>query len=256
MIDSVMYDRIKEMQGAVDVESELYKCAERVSSAPRHLDKPPKPMQLKGGSTYTQFGCCAEFITLYNEKLASAPDSVSVNIMGKDIMCDKEVYVALTALGYSSIHVERERAEAGANIFKLVFMSAKEGAITKDKLYKLVKGFKPSTYYEKEFVKALNVCVFDANEATLYWQSMIDTLGFYDDAVKEGIRWIEENKLDKKTLRTLLEANYSRAKEDKEFMKDIYKPAANKWMIGMLYILHDTHPAVVRPKAVGSDGFM
>mgnify|MGYP007025218485 CR=1 FL=1 len=50
-------------------------------------------------SSYMQFGCCAEFINLYREKLATAPDNTVCNIMGKDIACDKEVYVALTALG-------------------------------------------------------------------------------------------------------------------------------------------------------------
>lgn len=255
--DSVVANRIIEKHGGLDATSDIYKLAERVTNAKKTMTKPPRQIKLTGVDSYAQFGCCAEFITLYNQKIVSAPMETCVNIMGHDIACDREVYAALSALGFSSIHAERERAEAAATLFKRVFVSAKDGALTKAKLYEIVQSYKKTNdYYIGEFIKALDVCVFSANEASLYWQSMIDTMGYYNDAVKEGIAWIEESKIDKKSLETLLKSNYARAKEDKEFMKTVYKPAANKWMIGMLYILHDEHPAVINPKHAGADGFM
>ena len=255
-IDPIVLDAMKEKHGTVDTSSELYKCAERINSTQMKLTRPPKVLKLQSVSSYMQFGCCAEFINLYREKLATAPDNTVCNIMGKDIACDKEVYVALTALGYGSIHVVRERAEACANIFKTIFVTAKDGALTVDRLYKTMREFKASTYYEKELVKAMNVCLFGENEAALFWLSMIDTLGFYQEAVNAGVQWITENKFDKKTLEALLKSNYYSAKENKEFMQKIYKPAANKWMIAMLYILQSTNPAVINVKPAGSDGFM
>lgn len=255
-IDAVVLNSIREKDGTVDVGSDVYQLAVRVANATQSLAKPLTPIKLKSAKVYTQFGCCAEFISLYNEKLKTAPEHVCINIMGKDIDCEREVYVALVCLGLSSIHVIEARAQACATLFKLVFMDAKNGPLTSAGFYKLMSSFKAESYYEKELVKAINVCLFGENEASLCWQSLVEPMGYYDDVIKKGTDWVVENGLDKKSLITLLKSNYTRAKDDKEFMSEIYKPAVNKWLIAMMYILKDTHPAITKPANAGTDGFM
>lgn len=255
-IDNVVLERIKAEKGYIDPSSDLYKMAERVSSSVKVLTKPVTPMKLKDVSSEVQLGCCAEFISMYNKMLETAPEHCTINVMGKEFNCCKEAYNVLKVLGVGSIHSCLDRVNASAAIFQYIFMTVKSGDITLPRLHGLVQDYKPNGYYEKEIMKAMKVCLFNENQTVFYWLSLVEGFNFYKEAIDAGCAYISDNSLDNKSLKTLLSAKYSEAKADKDFMKDIYKPAANKWLIGMLYILKDIDPSLQLPTPHGDSGFM
>ena len=178
-----------------------------------------------------------------------------MDIMGRSFECAPEVYCALATLAWQNMHICQERSQACAAIFQQIFMTVQSSSLTTQAVYKTLHEYKTNAYYEKELIKALRVCLFNENETVLYWISMCDTLGFYKTALEVGSEFIKKEGFNNKTLGQWCRATYTEAKADKEFMKQIFTPAANKWLIPVLYKLRATHPEVMDYTANANDGF-
>lgn len=257
MIDNVVLQRLREEFGDDYESNPLYEKAKLISMAPPVMTKPVKTLSLRKLNMEQGYGCASEFIAAYRNKWQTiGTENTYVNILGKKFACGPEVYCALSTLAWQSMHVNFERSQACAAIFQRVFMTVRDGGITVQTVYKSLHDYKPKDYYERELLKAIRVCLFNENETVLYWVSMCDTLGFYKKALELGSEFIRKEGFDNKSLNKWCKEVYTEAKADKAFMKQLFTPAANKWLIPMLYKLRDEFPEVMNYNLNVSDGFM
>lgn len=255
MLDAVVQQRLREAGQTLDTSNMLYLRAEAVGNSPRVLDKPMAAMKIPSCPFDTTYGCCAEFISAYNTyKNSLRVEQAKINYNGTDKFCDVDIYYALYTLGMQGICCVDERSGACAKLFRMIV--ATEGdTITVSRVYNTLSSYKPATYFEKELLKAITVCLFNENAVVLEWLSLIEPRGFYEEAIQRGREYIQQSELNKRSLRTFLQENYSKATADKEFMKSLYKPACNKWLIGMIFFLKDKYPEVLEYSKT-SQGFM
>ncbi len=226
---------------------------EAIEKKPRYLDKPPKRLSLARASSLNPYGCCAEFLMCYADlKKSLSSLTATVDIDGNPRPCDVEVFIALRALisqGYCCIE---DRAQACFDVFACIVNSSKE-AITLSGVYEAIKNYKSDNYYVKELIKALKVCLYNEKAPVLYWESQCECEGFYQLALSLGSEVIRKNCPTEKDVDKFLKPLYKQAREDKEFMKTVYKPVANKWLIPMLYYLKDSHPEALEPGSHGEE---
>lgn len=220
---------------------------EAVERKPRVLDKPPKKLNFVKASDITQYGCCSEFILCYNDIKASTDiEQAVVELPGNKRFCDVKVYIALQALitqGYSN---SMDRATACFEVFKAIVMTPGD-TITVERVKNTLSKYQPNSYYESELVKALQVCILDEKISVVYWVSSCECEGFYSSALELGKEIIRSNCDTEEDVVKFLKPILKDAKQDEEFMSKIYKEAANKFLIPILFMLKDTHPEVLDP---------
>lgn len=221
---------------------------------PRVWDKPPKRLSIKKVKDVPVYGCKQEFIMLYRELFEETnEDLCSLDMSGTKRFCDKEVYVALQTLIRHSLCYVQEQAEACYELFKEICMAPCD-TLTKGKVYDVLVNLKPSEYYAQQVLDALRVCLFGDDNVTLYWTNLADYCGFYKTAIDLGKGVIREKCVNEREVMKFLKENYSLAAKDLDFMHQVYKPGANKYVIAMLYYLKNEHPEALEP-GTDKDGF-
>ena len=121
--------------------------------------------------------------------------------------------------------------------------------LTLTRVHEELYNYKTDDYYINELIAGTLSCLFpnDDMRAECHWKSIVDFRGYYGAAVELGAEVIRKNCKTEKDVQKFLGEQYKLAKEDKEFMKNIYKPGANKWLIGMLYYLRESNPEILEP---------
>ena len=220
---------------------------EAVERMPRTLDKAPKRLNLQKASEIQVYGCRSEFLMMFNDiKENTTLEQAVIDLKGNKRFCDVSVYIALLALIQSGFSYSAERASACFDVFKVIIMAPGDTLTTK-RVYDALAAYTPSGYYAEELVKALNVCLFDEKPSVLHWLSLCEFNGFYPLAMELGKDVIRRNCAEEKDVEKFLRPLYKQAREDEEFISQLYKPAANKWLVPMLYYLHKNHPEVMEP---------
>lgn len=224
---------------------------EAIEREPRYLDKQPKRLSFTKASDITPYGCCAEFIFCFTSlKQNMSLEQGVIDLPQGRRFCDVEVFIALQALIQQCVTCVMDRSTACFELFRKIVMSPGD-VITVQRVGNVLEDYEPSNYYEGELLKALQVCLFNEKQSVIHWIDLCEYSGFYDEAFSLGKDVIRNNCEDDKDVEKFLRPYMKAAREDKEFMKGLYKPAANKWLVPMLYYLKDTHPEVLEPCAKG-----
>lgn len=226
---------------------------EAIERQPRHLDKAPKRLSFVKAESIETYGCCSEFIMRYNDlRDQSKLEQATIDMHGHVRLCDVEVYLALKALIEQGFTNTEEIAMACFDVFKAL-MTAPGDVLTIGSVYSVISKPISDNYYVKELVNGLRVCLFNEKAPVLHWISLCESVGCYNKAIELGRDVISRNCKTEKDVEKFLRPIYKEASSDKEFMGKIYKPAANKWLIPMIYILQTEHPEVLDSSS--PDGF-
>lgn len=214
---------------------------------PRVLDKAPKKISIKKSTETPVYGCKAEFIMAYNDLLRDCNSEVYyLDFRGNKKYCDKQIFVLLQALITQSLTKSKEKAEAGFELFRLI-STAPHDTLTVERVYTTLSSYVAKDYYAQQLLEAINACVFNTDSAVLHYIKLVEFSGFYKRAFELGKEIIKRNCKTEKDVERYLKMFYNEAKADKEFMKNIYKPGANKWLIATVYLLRDEYPEVLEP---------
>lgn len=218
---------------------------EAVERKPRHLDKAPSKITFTKVSDIQEYGCCSEFIICFNElKDNLKEDLCYVDMKGVKRLCDPDVFLTLQTLIQQSITCTEERASACFDLFRIIMMLPVE-VLTAKAVYEKLASYKASNYYAKELLTAISICLFGNSVHVAYFANLCEYSGFYLKAIELGKEVISKECSNEKEVDAFLKVNYALAKEDKDFMQQIYKPGANKYLIAMIYYLKDKHPEVM-----------
>lgn len=224
---------------------------EAIERKPRVLDKAPKRLNLTKASDIEVYGCCAEFIMCFKDKKANINlEQATLDLRGVKRYCDTDVYFTLLSLIEQGFCYTADRAAACFDVFKVI-MTTPGDTLTTKRVYDALTNYQPMNYYAEELVKAINVCLFNEKAPVLYWLNLCEFSGFYPKAIELGKNVIRDNCETEKDVEKFLRPFYKQAKDDKEFMDNLYKPGANKWLIPMLYFLREQHPEVLEPNSKG-----
>lgn len=241
MRDVIVLQSLQERGVTLDDFQNLLKY-EAMEQKPRVLDKAPKRLTFERPAEMVTYGCCSEFIIAYGSiKESAVVEQTYIDLRGNKRLCDKEVFWTLETLIKQGVTGTKERAEACFDLFKLI-MTAKGDTLTVQRMYDVIIDYKYPPYYVQELINAIHVCVYNERLPVLYWLHNVENGGFYRHAVKLGIPIIRENCETEKDVEKWCKELYKVAKEDKEFMSQLYKPAVNKYLVAMLYHIKDSHP--------------
>lgn len=219
-----------------------YEAIERMA---RVLDKPPKKLSFTKSSNTSVYGCCAEFILCYNNiKSGIKLEQAVLDLPNSRRYCDIEVFIALQALIQQGFTMIADRAVACFEVFKVIAMT-KGDVLTVQRVGASLTAYVPKNYYEGELIKALQVCILNEKSSVVYWVGMCEYIGYYSRAIELGKDVIRSKCSTEKEVAEFLCPLYKEAKQDKEFMESLYKPAVNKWLIPMIYYLHKDYPEVL-----------
>lgn len=220
---------------------------EAVERKPRHLDKAPSKLTFTRATNIQEYGCCSEFIITYNDIMGSSDlDVCYVDLKGAKRLCDKEVFVTLQTLIQRGYTFKEDLASACFDLFRVIIMAPGD-VLTRNAVYAALSKYHTDSYYAKELLTAISMCLFGDEAYVAYWVNLCDFTGYYSEAIKLGKDVIASKCTDEKSVNSFLRELYKEAKADKEFMDKVYKPGANKWLIPMLYYLHDEYPEVLDP---------
>ena len=249
MKDIVVIESLRKRgAGLQDVQEILqYEAVER---KPRYLDKAPKRLSFNKASDIQPYSCYTEFFMHYDyiKESCQQLEQATLDLKGAKRFCDVDVYIALRALINTGVCNTEEKAFACFDLFKIIMMTPGD-TLTAGRVKKTLDTYKPANYYAGELVKALYVCLFDEKISVLYWMSLCDISDFYKTAIELGKPIIRKNCETEKDVEKFLRPVYKQAKEDKEFMENVYTPGANKWLIPVLYLLKDEHPEALEPNS-------
>jgi hypothetical protein len=224
---------------------------EAIERKPRYLDKAPRRLNLTKASDITVFGCYSDFIMHYIEiKKISYLEQAVIDLKGVKRFCDPDVYRVLYVLMREGVCNNLERAQACFDVFKTIITTPGD-TLTVGKVYSALAEYQPMNYYAGELVKSIHVCLFNEKAPVLYWFCLCEFSGFYGVAMELGKDIIRENCESEKDVEKFLRPVYKQAKDDKEFMENVYAPGANKWLIPILYLLKDSHPEALNPNTKG-----
>lgn len=224
---------------------------EAIERKPRVLDKAPKRLNFTKATDIQVYGCCSEFVITYNDlKSNISIEQATLDIKGNKRFCDVEVYLALQALIQQGFCNSADKAAACFDVFKIIMTTPGE-TLTTGRVYNTLKDYQPMNYYAGELIKAIQVCLFNEKLPVLYWINLVEYSGFYATALELGKEVIRENCETEKDVEKFLRPLYKEAKNDKEFIDSLYKPACNKWLIAMLYYLRKEHPEALEPSNKG-----
>lgn len=252
MQDIVVIESLRRKGIAFNTENTLM--YEAVEHKPRVLDKMPSRLTMTKADDIMPYGCCNEFVIDYQQRKESCSlETAFLETPTAKRVCDVSVYLVLQTLINQGVCYNEDKANACFDLFRLIFMSPGD-SVTVGSLYEIIKSYQPCNYFAEEIVKAIKICLFGENASVLFWINLCELSGFYETAVNLGREVIKENCPKEKDVQKFLRPLYKEAKEDKEFMKTIYKPGANKWLIPMLWYLKDKHPEALEP-GTSSDGF-
>lgn len=253
MKDQVVLKSLSEKGIPLDIEHILP--YEAMEMKERVLDGPPKRLKLNSVTEKDVYGICNEFIMTYNSiKDSFSYEVTRIDLRGNTRICDTDVFYVLQALITEGICYDEDKAQACFNLFRII-MTTPGDMLSKAVLYPVLTDYKPADFYEKQLLNAIKVCLFNVTAPVLYWVKICELSGFYKNAVKLGCEVIAEECKSEKDVKDFLNPKYKEAKEDKEFMRSIYKQGANKWLIAMIWHLHKEHPEVM-DASTSKDGFM
>lgn len=254
MIDAVVQQKIREA-GKMDDEIFLAQ-ADLVSAKPRVLDKPPELYKMRKAQFDAVYGCFQEFVLTYN----SIKQQLNLDHPGTlattqyEVTCDPEVFYVLKTLVLTGFSHSAEQSQVCAKLF-YVIAAIKEPHITAQHVYAQLQNIRAKSYYAKQILNAIDVCLFNRNATYYKWLSLVEPQGFYQKAILRGREFIEQEGFTETQLTKFLREKYALAKEDKSFMKSLYKPACNKWLAAMIYHLKNKYPEVLDYSS-NTDGFM
>ena len=218
---------------------------------PRVLDSAPKRITLVKvkPSELVTLGCRAQLMNMYEFIIDELNgDTFTIDIKGYKRYCDKRVFAILQALIRLGYTKSESIAKACFEVFRTIVM-CKCDTLTLTRVHEELYKYKTEDYYINELLAGTLACLFpnDDMRAECHWKSIVDFRGYYGAAVELGTEVIRKNCKTEKDVQKFLGEQYKLAKEDKEFMKNIYKPGANKWLIGMLYYLRESNPEILEP---------
>lgn len=222
----------------------------------RVLDKPPTRLdKFKYEEAYA-YGCCNEIVMTYmklkEEYPKDAPTYGTLEIGEVPRKCTLDTYFFLKSLVLSSLGVIPERATASFEIFVKITMAT--GDLTNTEVLRDLLVCDSSNYYQSEIIKAAKICLFGENPIVQYWESKTDYIGYYPNAMVYGRKIIDENCKDLKDVNRFVRDYSKKAREDKEFMKGLYRKAANKYLYAVMYYCKDKYPDVMNLGGA-NDGF-
>lgn len=254
MQDAVVLQSLREKGIPITMENLLpYEAMERKG---RVLDKPPKRIKLQNLPERNVYGIRNEFIMRFNDLKSTLTAEVTrIDLRGNTRICDKEVFIALQALIAEGVCYSEEKAQACFELFHTIVMAPGE-MLSKSVVFEELNDYKPRDYCAKELLSAIKSCLFNVVGPVLYWINLCNLTGFYPKAVELGKQVIAEKCKTEKEVKDFLTPLYKEARANKSFMKDIYQSGANKWLIAMLWYLHEEHPEVMNPSTGKDDGFM
>lgn len=211
----------------------------------RILDKPPKQVTLSRVGEINPCGTAQKFIMIYNQLMSEGSlEMGTIDLKGNKRYCDVSVFYTLQTLVRLSMGKSLDLVKAACDIFRLIITHPCD-TLTEGIMYGLLKNYIPVNYYASELVNGIQIAVYKEEAVALYWKSLCEFMGFYTEAITPGMKVIKENCKTEKEVRSFLTKLYKEAKANESFMSKIYKPAANKWLIAMLYYLHPTMPQLV-----------
>lgn len=228
---------------------------EAIERKPRVLDRPPKRLNIKIEKDLTQFGTREQFTSTYEEymsRLDSGPFVLELQTL--PIVLEKPIYGILQTLITTSITSNALLSEACATLFQRITMQKCERTCANT--YNTLAAERFDSYYATTLKSAILDIIEPGYSVVTEWLELVNMqTGMYTFALEQGRKYILENKWSSEDLNKKLSDSYKTAKADKEFMANVYKPVANKWLVGMLYILRDINPKVLEP-GNSSDGFL
>lgn len=237
MIEPIVYKKLMDMGFDMDKDRALFLRAEAVGNQPRILDKAPARLTFKRSEETPIFGCKQEFILNYNDLIgASTGEVFTLDFGSAKRLIDKEVFYVLQTLIRSSISGIKERAEAAFTFFRLI-STAPGDTITVQRCSETVVNAQVTGYYEKELQAAITFCLSGGNPATLYWVSICEFSGLYEDVHKEGLPVIDALCKDEKDVNKFVKDYYAKFRKDTNFKNKTYSKNVSKAILAMVYYL-------------------
>lgn len=227
---------------------------EAVERRKRVLDEAPRRLTFKVVKEVVPFGTREQFTATYNEVLGSLDSGpFTVEIQTLPIVLEKPIYAILQTLITTSITSNALLSDACSKLFQTIVMQ--KGERTCINTYNTLAGIKFDSYYEKTLKSAILDIIEPGYSVVTEWLELVNMqTGMYKLAIELGKKHILDNKWTSQEMNKNISEAYKEAKVDKEFMANVYKQVANKWLIGMLYILRDNNK-VLEP-GDSSDGFL
>lgn len=246
MKDIVVIEQLRKRGcGLKDLQDTLH--YEAIERLPRILDKAPKRLTIVKAKDIESYGCCSSFVIQYQQlKDGTNLEIATLDMKGAKRYCDTEVFLVLQTLIRLSMTKSKDLAGACLEMFKTIILIPGE-TLTKARVYDTLSTYSTTDYYTLELIKGIRITLFNEEAPVLYWISSCELTGFYVKAVELGRKVIKDNCTNEKEVRKFLQPLYKQAKEDKEFMKNIYINGANKWLVPMLYYLKDSNPEALDP---------
>lgn len=211
----------------------------------RILDKAPKRVTLFHVSGLDVCGTAQTFVMLYSNIRSQYPLEVAaIDVKGVKRFCDVEIYWTLQALLRLCLGKNLDRITAACDVFRTI-LTIPGDSLTKERVYQALFHYTPVNYYAGQLVDGIHVAVYGELESVLYWKSLVEFSGFYAKGFKLGCDTIRAECKTTKDVDKFCAEQSKLARADKDFMKRIYKPGANKYLIAMLYYLKEAHPEVI-----------
>lgn len=237
MLDPIVVRRLNELNMSMDTHPDIWAHVRTVSEAQRFLDKAPARLVFKRAEETPIFGCEQEFIYTYNQLLGEATGDMYTLAFGQSKrIVDKEVFYVLQTLIRQSHHGIQERAEACFTFFRVIGTSPGE-TLTVHRCSEYVVNYNAQEYYEKELQKAILFCLSAGNTAVLYWTSICEFSGLYEQAYKDGQKVIEKMCKDEAAVNKFVKEYYSLSRKDEDFKKKAFTKGVSKALLAMVYYL-------------------
>lgn len=237
--------------------TELQLYEEQMRRTPRTLDKPPSHVKLNKLTDPTVCGYVESFKTLYNSYVGTVsakeygvlfPDGVT------KVTCDERVFYVLKALVVANVCHDEEYSMACSQAFTKIVLSGNKH-LDEQTFYQVLNTLPTPDYADACVVKAIRDLIFEDSAAVFEWHRLVNATMLYPNIRKVMEEEIIQNNYTVKELTKVLNAEYAKAKEDKEFMQKIVKGVPHKSVVGALYKHHVEHPEVLEVLDSG-EGFM
>ena len=227
---------------------------ESIEKKPRILDKEPKRLSLTKLVDVQIFGCCQEFVELYNSQLAeNTSPTARIDMQGVAKECDVPVYYVLVTLIHEAVTANESKGLACLELFRLIITAPVEQYDVQS-IRKLLDGYRPQSYWEGELYRAIYKCLFDENDLVMYWKSLCEYESMYPAAFAKGRDLILQNCEKTSDIEAFLRPYVKACRDDREFCKP-YGRQVSKWLLAIMYHFKDTNPEVLDPGNIVNSGF-
>lgn len=245
MTDPIVLSKLSQLGFTPETHPDIYMRCEAMTLSERWLDKPPARLVFKRQEETPIFGCKQEFIVTYQQLKNEVNDGVFTLDFGKvKRLVDKEVFLVLQALIRQCVSGIPERREACFLYFKTIGTTPGD-VLTKQRVADAIYQLKPQEYYEKELLSAINFCLSGGNTAVLYWTSICEFTGIYEDAYKDGQKVIEEKCKTEADVNKFVKEYYAAYRKDEEFKKQCFTRGVSRPLIAMVYYFYQNQKTEV-----------